>query len=211
MIKKLELEPLSEEALSQLPDDIRGLVYNKEYNKLFSPKRIITNLSTHDKFKHIRKIRGETEYLIYNEEKKVYDKINYISLKDLFNGYFHHWKIHRYCSNRVLKEFYETLKDAFPPVDKGEINPKNLVPFKDCIYDIEEGSIRYLTSNYLLTNSVGYALNSSSEDFPETRQFLKDVGEDKEDGVEYAEAIIAYTLFQFKGKQYIFHLYGREG
>ena len=119
--------------------------------------------------------------------------------------------MHKYFSSTFLKEIYDTLKDAFPPVDKEEINPKNLIPFKDCVYDIEEQRIRELTLDTFLTHSVGYDLNSSSEEFLETRKFLKDVGEDNEDRVEYAEAMIAYTLFQYKGKHYIFHLYGRGG
>jgi hypothetical protein len=145
MARKRELEPLSEKTLSQLPDEIGGLICNKEHKGLLSPKKIITNLSNHEKFKHIRKVRGETDYLIYNEEHKVYEQVNYISLKDLFNGYFHQWGIHKYFSNTFLKEVYEILKDAFPPIEKKEIDPKDLILFKDCIYDVYEQKILPLT------------------------------------------------------------------
>jgi P4 family phage/plasmid primase-like protien len=211
MNKKTGIEPLSEEMVSQLPADIRELVYNKETGKLLSPKKIITNLSTHIKFQNIRKIRGGTDYLIYNGEKKVYDQVNYISLKDFFNGYLHSWKIHRYCSNRFLKEFYEILKDAFPPIERDEIDPKHLILFKDCIFDVDEQKILPLTPEKYITNTVGYDLNSSTEEYQETRKFLEDLADGHEDRVEYAEAIIAYVLFQMRGKQYIFHLYGKGG
>jgi phage/plasmid-associated DNA primase len=117
----------------------------------------------------------------------------------------------RYCSNRVLKEFYEILRDAFPPIEKEEIDPKNLIAFQDCIFDLDQQKILSLTPNIYITQNVDYALNSSTNQFQETRQFLFDLAEGYEDRIEYLEAIIAYVVFRMKGKQCLFHLYGKGG
>jgi P4 family phage/plasmid primase-like protien len=113
--------------------------------------------------------------------------------------------------SNLLKIVLDNLKTAFPVVDKKLINDKNLIHFKNTVFDLKERTFFDQSSSFFVTRSVGYSFNFEKKPFPHTEAFLNHLADGEADRLEYLERIIYYIVFRCKGRNFMFHFYGKGG
>lgn len=107
---------------------------------------------------------------------------------------------------RLVSEIVSYIRDIMwndKPI--GEL-PLNLIPFKNCIYDIEKDDILSFSPEYFVTSKIPVNLNGNNETCPLIDKFFEDLMGAEQKSILYD--LYAYCLYRAMPFQKFFILWG---